>query len=323
MHALKVGILTVSIVLLCIILLLILINFVFRIIYFDFFKDAERGFKIPGLNSGFVPQGIEQTEKGILMSGYMKNKSASRIYITDGKTSTHVEIFEADGTPHTGHGGGIDTYGDRVFLTGDGDIKLLALSDITDGDGKAAIIGAFDPGLGAAWCTVRSGYILVGSFASESIDAYPPKSTEVFTTPAGERNVALVKGYKLDESFPLGIDPSPKFAISIGEKIQGLSFADDGTIILSSSYGLASSRLTFHSVSKMTELSGEYKTDSEETIPLFYLDSRSELRSVKAPPMAEELMVKDGYVYIMNEAASNKYIFGKLIDQYRIWRYKI
>ncbi len=322
MHTLKSVILAASIALLSSLLLLLLVNTVFHIVYADFYANAERDFKIPGLNSKFVPQGIEETPKGVIVSGYMKDKSASRIYITDGKKSSFAELFNADGTPHTGHGGGIDFFGDRVFLTGNGVINILSLEDIADGNGKAKISGTFDPIVSPAWCCVKNGYLLTGSFASKTIKSYPPRAEEIIKTPAGEENVALVLAFKLDEHAPLGISESPEFAISTGEKVQGLSFADDGTIILSTSYGLSSSELIFHSVEKMLSREGKYKIQDGE-IPLYFLDGTSRIKTIKAPPMAEELMVKDGYVYIMNESASDKYIFGKLLGQYRIWRCKI
>ncbi len=322
MHILKTALTIVAVTLMSVLLLLLIINAVFHIIYADFYKRAERDFKIPGLNSGFIPQGVEETPEGIIISGYMKDKSASRIYITDGKKSRFVELFNADGTPHTGHGGGIDFDGDRVFLTGDGEINILSLLDIADGDGRATVTGTFDPRVSPAWCCVKDGYIFAGSFASKTIKPYPPKAEEIITTPAGEENIALVLAFKLDNTAPLGISTEPEFAISIGEKVQGFSFVDDGTIVLSTSYGLSSSELIFHSLEKMKSAHGTYENEGVE-IPLYYLDKASETRRVKAPPMAEELMIKDGYIYIMNESACNKYIFGKLLDQYRIWRYKI
>ncbi len=323
MHVLKTAAVVLTVAILAVVFILMTVNAVFQAVYSDFYKNSVRGFKIPGLDSGFVPQGVEETDGSILISGYMKNHTASRIYITDGKDSTHVEIFEPDGTPHTGHGGGIDVHGDRVFLTGNSDVQVLSLADIKDGDGRATVKSSFNPELSPAWCTVMSGYILFGSFASENIDAYPPKDSERMTTPAGDKNVGLAVGYKLDESSPTGINPEAKFAVSIGEKVQGLSFVDDGTIVLSTSYGLSSSYLTFHSVEKMLSARSEYVTESGKSVPLYYLDSASQTKQVKAPPMAEELLIKDGHIYIMNESACNKYIFGKFLGLKYIYGYKI
>ncbi|MBR2466674.1 MAG: hypothetical protein IKB38_07100 [Clostridia bacterium] len=323
MHTFKICMTVFTVVLLCLFIALALVNGVFHLVYHDFYKNAERDFKIPGLNSGFVPQGIEETPSGILISGYMTKDRASRIYVLKDGDASAVELFNPDGTPYTGHAGGIDAYFNTVFITGDMTTEVLSLSDLTDGDGKAKVIGSFDPGLDPAWCTVWGKYILMGSFANSESDDYPPDAGEIFTTPSGDRNTSLIKAFRLNSSFPLGIDPTPAFAISSGEKVQGLSFVDDKTLVLSTSYGLGSSKLIFHSVDKMKEKSGSYSLSDGTTVPLYYLDKESETRSVKAPPMSEELMIKDGYIYVLNESACNKYVFGKLLGQYRIYRYKI
>ena len=55
---------------------------------------------------------------------------------------------------------------------------------------------------------------------------------------------------------------------------------------------------------------GSFDIDGNN-IPMIFLDSASLISDVVAPPMAEEILVRDGRIYIMNESASNKYIFGK------------
>lgn len=322
MNIVKNVLTVIAVVLLSVTIIVAVLNAVFHIVYRDFYKNAERDFLIPGLNSGFVAQGIEETEDGILISGYMKNKKPSRIYLADrdGKGAGYVELYCQSGEPYTAHAGGIDVWGGYVYLTGDATAEVFLLSDLKDGDGRATVVGSFDPGLDPAWCTVKDGYILMGSFASSKTDAYPPEPSETLTTPAGDRNVSIIKVFRLDESAPLGIVPEPVAAISTGEKVQGLSFIDGENLVLSTSYGLASSELIFHKID--TERVGTY-SDKSGSIPLLYLDSATVTRVVKAPPMSEELMIKDGCVYIMNEAASNKYIFGKFLGQYRCHKYKL
>lgn len=322
MHALKSIAVIVCIILLSVTVILAGVNAVFHLIYRDFYKNAERDFLIPGLNSGFVPQGFDDLGERMLVSGYMKNEKPSRIYVldSDGKKKNTVELYYEDGKPYTTHSGGVDVWGDFVYVSGDAFVEVFSLSDVLDGDGKASVTGVFNPGLDAAWCTVMNGYVLMGSFANSGSKDYPPDPCEIFTTPTGEKNVSLIKVFKLDESYPLGISPNAAAAFSSGEKVQGLAFTDAGHVILSKSYGLASSVLEFHKID--TERRGSC-LDGEREIPLFYFDSATLERSVKAPPMSEELIVKDGYVYIMNESACNKYIFGKFIGQYRCHKYKL
>ena len=317
----KIGIVTAAI-LIVIITLLLVFNLVLRIVYRDFYKNADRAFKIPGIGSGFVPQGFEDTDDGLLISGYMKKEGEpSRIYLMkDEKNAQAIDLYYKDGTPYTGHAGGIDLWHDFVYLTGDKTTEVFDLGDLTDGDGKATVLGEFDPGLDPAWCTVVGDYILMGSFANSKAGDYPPDPDECMTTPAGDRNVSLIFVFKLNDRMHLGISPTPVAAISSGEKIQGLTFLSDSSLVLSTSYGLKSSWLIFHAID--TERVGRYQIEGG-TVPLIYLDSATETKRVKAPPMSEELIVKDGYLFVMNESACNKYFFGKLIGQRWVYKYKL
>lgn len=56
-------------------------------------------------------------------------------------------------------------------------------------------------------------------------------------------------------------------------------------------------------------------------IPLWYLDSNDLTKDVKLPPMSEEIVFVDGRIYVMNESACNKYLFGKLLRAKYIWSY--
>ena len=47
------------------------------------------------------------------------------------------------------------------------------------------------------------------------------------------------------------------------------------------------------------------------SVPLYVIDSKTLVDTIEAPPMAEEIVYLDGKIWIMNESASNKYIFGK------------
>lgn len=322
MNILKKAVIVTVAILLAVAVIIALLNLILRIVYNDFYKNAERAFKIPGISDGFVPQGFEDTEAGMLVSGYMKKTGEpSRIYITDGNGNEKcVELFYKDGSPYTAHAGGIDVWEDNVYLTGDATTEVFSYKDVTDGDGRATVIGEFDPGLDPAWCTVIGDYILMGSFANSESDDYPPDPKETITTPDGDKNVSLIFVFKLNSKMQGGISPLPIAAISAGEKVQGLTFLSDDSLVLSTSYGLKSFELIFHKID--TERKGSYKIEGG-SVPLIYLDSKTETKRVKAPPMSEELIVKEGYLYVMNESACDKYVFGKFIGQKMLYKYKL
>lgn len=48
------------------------------------------------------------------------------------------------------------------------------------------------------------------------------------------------------------------------------------------------------------------------SVPLYFLDSMNLVSEIEAPPMTEGIEFHDGRIWISEESASNKYIFGKL-----------
>ena len=107
-------------------------------------------------------------------------------------------------------------------------------------------------------------------------------------------------------------------AISTSGKVQGICFTSDEEIVLSTSYSVSSSHLYYHRI----DLSRSATiTVCGTEVPLFYLDSATLTDTLTLPPMAEELVCKDGRVYVMCESACNKYIFGKFIRGYQVFSY--
>lgn len=80
-----------------------------------------------------------------------------------------------------------------------------------------------------------------------------------------------------------------------------------GNMYLSTSYGPA-----FSHISRYTGTKEEGSvTVLGQTVPRYVLDSSTQTAEFKLAPMAEEILVVDGKLYTMCEAATDKYIFGK------------
>ena len=56
---------------------------------------------------------------------------------------------------------------------------------------------------------------------------------------------------------------------------------------------------------------------------MYYLDSGSVTETIEAPPMSEEIVCLDGRLYVLNESACNKYIFGKLMSANDLYSYDL
>ncbi len=295
----------------CVALFVALINFSKCVVFSEFYSTAESEGEIPGLYDGFVMQGLDSYGDVFLVSGYMADKSASRIYYVNGGTAKHTALKKADGTDFKGHAGGIAHSGDYLYVGGSGGVYVFSLSDVTDGDGTATQIGFFEMLLNAAWCEVSDGYLIAGSFWYEP--DYTTADWQHITTPAGDKNYSMMTVFRLDSEAEFGISPTPVCAISTKMKVQGAAFTEDG-IILSTSLGLSPSELQFHAISSISTDEITVPAEAgEHTLPLYYLDSSTKTHVISAPPMAEEIVVRDGRIYVMNESASAKYIFGRFL----------
>ena len=100
---------------------------IFAIVYYygesysDFYGKTQAEFTIPGLDEGFVPQGIEYEQENdiFLISGYMANGSASRVYVVKGEEANYVTL-SYNNESLTNHFGGITTDGTGVWIGGEG-----------------------------------------------------------------------------------------------------------------------------------------------------------------------------------------------------------
>lgn len=285
--------------------------------YWDYYRNADAVFAIPGLQHNIVPQGFHYMEDSdtYLMCGYMSDDTSSRVYVKPAKGRTYYcELYYADGQPYRKHAGGICVNGEFVYLAGDDGVDVFSLSEILEGN-DAQMLGTIPTGHDMAFCSFDNGYLFAGNFYFPG--HYETPEHHRITTPAGDRNTSLITVFRADDSFEFGIDPKAVAAISTPDKVQGMCFTEDG-IVLSISWSLTDSNLLYYEsdserVGTVEVLSGE--------VPLYYLDSANLVHTAVLPPMSEELVYRSGRVEVMCESACNKYIFGKLIRGWQVFAY--
>lgn len=320
---LKITLIVLSSLIAFMLLVWILAYTVESIIFADFYSNADSELVIPGLWGQSVPQGFEYISEidTFLYTGYAKDKiSPSMVYVMpeggEGK-SRCVELFNSDGTAFTSHVGGITVYGEYAYIADGEGIAIFELVDILNVDNKATKLDFIEVDFGVAFVEASGDKLYAGNFY-RAVDYETPESHHI-TTPSGDNNTAIIYEYDMnpETSYPVSI--FPQRAYSITDAIQGMTLTPSGEIILSSSWGLSKSHLYV------------YKTDSAKTgtfvtgereIPLVYLDSHCLIRDIVAPPMAEEIVYHDGEIYILTEAASMKYLFGKLTGAKHCYAYE-
>ena len=319
MKALKITGKVLLYVLVGLIVLLLLLRLGVTIRYFDYFNNSKSEFVIPGLNTAFVPQGFDYIERSdtYLICGYMNDDSASRVYVRRGDDTHHVNLLYADGTPYRKHAGGICHNGEYLYIAGDDGVDVFSLHDVLEGR-DAKKLGKILTGHDMAYCSFYDGYLLAGNFYHEK--TYETPAHHRITTPAGDANTALITVFKADGDAAFGINPTPVAAFSTRGKVQGICFTSDEEIVLSTSYGVASSHLYRYRIDTLRATTIEVLGGE---VPLYYLDSANLTDTITLPPMSEELVYRDGRIYVLCESACNKYFFGKFIRGYQVFAYNI
>lgn len=299
-------------------LLLLAAREYFRLPVLDYYRASEKSFRIPGLNNGFVPQGLSYDADADLffVTGYQKDGTASPVYTVspaDG-TVNRTPLLNADGTAFTGHAGGLSVHGDYVYVAGGEDncVYVFSRSGILSAPEEGVpCLGSVETalpdgdGIHAAFTTVHDGKLYVGEFYREP--NYPTPESHKITTRVGDRNTALALAYEftVDADNRFGLAPVPCAAYSLPGLVQGMCF-DEGTVYLSTSYGLAFSHIYAYDTSALAS------EGMIADVPLYAMDSASLTDTLQLPPMSEEIEVLDGRLYTMCESASQKYLFGKL-----------
>lgn len=265
--------------------------------YSEYFSAREVLCTNPGLNEDYVPQGtaVYENENLIITSGYMKDKSASRLYITDFDDNDHYVKLQKNGKDFTGHVGGIAIGRDMFFIANNDRYYTLPLETILNAEPESYI----EIGEGtkvnnqASFIYSDDQYLYVGEFH----DGKNYITENKIETEDGDY-YAIVEVFSLD-------DLNTRTRVySIRNKVQGFCQTPDGRIVLSTSYGLTDSVFYVYESEKVVD-SGTTYLDA----PLYILDSYS--KAIKGPAMSEDLDYYNGKIVTQFESACNKYIFGK------------
>lgn len=313
-----------------VVLVLIGAHFITPIRYFDFFIDSAAEYKTPGMMDGAVLQGYayDETTNTFLHTGYMKDKSASRIYVVDGdntKDVKSVSLVYPDGKAFTGHVGGIAVYKDFVWVAKSDEqygLWVLSLSEILAAEDGAEITLTKDTTVDCppSFTYCDGTYVWVGEFNDDG--AYVSDEAHNFEVAGGALNRAIVCGYLIDENSETGLaSETPDKVMSIPNKVQGMTFVN-GNWVFSTSYGFSTSHLCYYD-----DVTDETPDSSIEidgvAIPVWFCDSESLVHDAEFQPMAEGIVTKDGKVWVSLESASLKYLFGNFTRGRRVYSYEM
>lgn len=278
-------------------------------IYADYYGCKTDVCINPGLTDGFVCQGIcyASAADKILVSGYMMNGSASRIYVTDtDDNSYYVSIHYGSDKIFTGHAGGIAVSGDRVYVASGSKLYVIPLADIlaAQNGGVVKTKAIIPVNNDAAFVFANEDYIYVGEYHDgKNICTDHPHETA-----DGTYNAILTRYTRAEmENYDKTDHPdvTPDKIYSIRNSVQGICVTPNGKVVLSTSYGIASTEYFVYNEVDATPSGAQL--DGVEVFDLC-----SPVRYMRGPSMGEDLEWYNGKVLTLTESASDKYLFGKL-----------
>jgi len=295
----KIALITLASILALVILVLGGLNLLKFAIYGEYYSMSDSLCKNPGLSDGFVCQGIAADEEKeiIIVSGYMTDGSASRIYVTNEENDSYYLTLKKNGEDFDGHVGGVAIAQNMLYIADGGRVYTVGLGTVLDTERG----GSLEIGQGTQVNNYTSfiysdgEYIYVGDFHNDG--PYDDVSLEIETAEGTH--------YAICTKYAAGDLTRPVKVYSIRDEVQGICFTPDGKVIMSTSYGLADSHYYVYDEAGAT--------DTEKGLddaPLVLLENCE--REIKGPAMAEGLAWYKGKVITLTESASNKYIFGKL-----------
>lgn len=272
---------------------------------------AVKDFKIPGLETKFVPQGIDYDENtdNFLVSGYMSDGSASRFYVVNKTTKKTVKYFTltVEGKAYKGHASGVAIDGEFAWVASEGKVYRFNFTDALDLVGKKLeILDSFETKNGADFILTYNNKLIVGEF-HDGKKYVAPKSHKVETGTG--TNYALAFIYNINQAEPYGIaSTTPIAGLSLPNKAQGMSFTKDNNIIISTSSSISDSKLLIYE-NVLEQATTQTLTINEVDIPVHVLCKDNKVDSITAPTMSEELVLVENKVYLLFESNCRKYRF--------------
>ncbi len=273
------------------------LNLLKFLIYREYYKMETTICDNPGLKDGFVCQDICVADyyNKFLVSGYMKDGSASRIYITDENNNISYITLNLRGESYTGNCSGIAIYDNIVYLSCDGAVHQVPLTTILSAKMGTAVEVLFSLPVNnrASFVFANEDAVYVG----ELHDGKDNVCENKIETPDGT-NYAIISRY-LRGKFEYADQ-----IISIPDNVQGFCITDDGKIVLSTSGGLKSSKYIVYDLKELVR--SQYTIDEVDVYFLGEVENE-----IKGPAMAGGLDYYNDGVITLSKSASNKYVFGK------------
>lgn len=277
------------------------------VFYPEFSSSSENACRIPGLDDGFIPQGVTsfEGESEIFVCGYMQKAGNSRIYrIAEDGSVVKILLQREDGTDYKGHAGGITAAGNYVYVSNASKIFVIekeTLLAAKDGD-TVRFAGYFPVTCRSSFCSSDGSYLYVGEYHA---DGYETEDSHIINTSDGGTYAAFVYAYALSDEGEFGIADKAKAdkIYSVCDAVQGFAILPDGRAALSCSSGASDSKLRLYDVKGDPD-------GTAEGLPLYVLDAKRHISDLRMPHMSEDIECRGGKLLVGFEAGAKKYGSG-------------
>ncbi|MGP4082322.1 lamin tail domain-containing protein [Pseudalkalibacillus sp. R45] len=287
---------------------------------------SEDGPVIPGLVQDLVPQGLTyyKPKDWLMTVNYLDDGRPGTLTVTDATSEQLIKsvvLYNTDGTPYTGHAGGITVSRDHVWIASEQFLFQLKISELIEAENNDEIqfINQIPVPVEAAYNVYDEGILWVGEFYQST--SYPTDPSHHIENREGEMHYAWMVGYNLERNNDnlsdehWNGDPeqsaTPDYVLSTTEKVQGAIVQKTGQkgIVLSTSYGRGNDSVLYRYEHPLKEDPHDYVEVNQKEIPLWFLDGATSKprESVEAIPMPEGIVEIQKELYVLFESGANKY----------------
>lgn len=276
--------------------------------YARFRESGELSVLIPGLQEGFVPQGITYLPRddSFLFAGYSGGKDNSALLAVSRKTGElirQVKLCNVDGSAYTGHAGGVCATETDIYVSNAGKLFRLSLEkyEALPADASCAFEEEIPVPVNASYCSYSDGILWVGEF--QYAGDYPTDASHRVSTKDGLQR-AWNCGYRMTDRQDFS---APDYILSITERIQGMTTLN-GKIYLSQSYGRRNDSVLYRYKDVLSSPPAQSVALGGREVPLWILDSAVREDALMCPPMTECLCTAEESVYVLFESAAKTYM---------------
>lgn len=274
----------------------------------DIDNYTSQGFDMPGLDSGFVPQGLCYSEElgAYLISGYTDGGN-SRIYTVDEKTNEVKEIILKD---YTAHAGGIASNDNDIWVCSGGNAenggKLYHFTTDAIAQAESGDEIAFDSKtqlcVKGSFLGCGGDMIWVGEFYTDGGDY------EINPDHTYGKNHAWACGYKVNSDGSVGLEA----VISVPDEVQGMSVLSDNTVVFSTSYGRYNDSALQIYV-PYTKWEKSTVTVEGKEVDFYACAKKDRTAKIEMPTLMQGIECKGDKLYSIFESGATKYSNAKKV----------